>query len=299
MKKFLLVENALVMLAIASCSKDDNNGGTNTPPPPSPPPPTVAKEVKLQDHPTLGNILVDKEGRTLYFFSNDANGQSSCSGGCEAVWPVFNIDNLTQEKLGEGLPIGGFATITTASGKKQLTYKGYPLYYFAPAQNGVNQTEAPGQTGGEGVGGVWFVAKQDYTIMISNAQLVGNDGKNYLANYTEGDGKTIYFTDGRGNTLYTFAKDSANNNKFTKADFSNNAVWPIYETDKIVVPSTLDKALFGSIDVFGKKQLTFKGWPLYYFGADNQARGNTKGVSVPTPGVWPVPVKEIIAAPVR
>jgi len=279
----LLITSFVSLVIITSCTKDKDENNASPPP----------KEVSLKNHPTLGNILVDKEGRTLYFSSNDANGQSSCTGGCETMWPVFNIDNLTQDKLGDGLSVGGFGSITTASGKKQLTYKGYPLYYFAPG----GQKEAPGLTGGEASNDVWFVAKPDYTIMISNAQLMGNDGKNYLNNYTEGVGKTLYFTDGKGLTLYTFTKDSANNNNFTKPDFSNNTVWPIYETDQVVVPSTLDKALFGSIDVFGKKQLTFKGWPLYYFGADGLVRGNNKGVSVIMPGVWRVPVKNMTVAP--
>jgi predicted lipoprotein with Yx(FWY)xxD motif len=281
---YLLMTSLVSLVIITSCTKDKNENNASTPP----------KEVSLKNHPTLGNILVDKEDRTLYFFSNDANGQSSCTGGCETMWQVFNIDNLTQEKLGDGLSVDGFGSITTASGKKQLTYKGYPLYYFAPG----GQKEGPGHTGGEGSNDVWFVAKPDYTIMISNAQLVGNDGKNYQSNYAEGVGKTIYFTDGKGLTLYTFTKDSANNNNFTKPDFSNNTVWPIYETDKVVVPSTLDKALFGSIDIFGKKQLIYKGWPLYYFGADGLTRGNNKGVSVIMPGVWRVPVKNMTAAPV-
>ena len=105
--------------------------------------------------------------------------------------------------------------------------------------------------------------------MLVNAQLVGNDGKNYTGTYTEGTGKTLYFSDALGKTLYAFVRDSFNNNNFTKSDFSNNSVWPIYETDVAVVPSYLDKTLFSSINVFGKKQLTYKGWPLYYFGQDN------------------------------
>ena len=100
----------------------------------------------------------------------------------------------------------------------------------------------------------------------------------YKSDYTEGIGKTTYFTDDRDVTLYTFRADSLNKNKFTKPDFSNNNVWPIYETDKIVVPSTFDKTKFGSIDVFGRTQLTYNGWPLYY-----------KGISFSNPGVWRVP----------
>ena len=111
----------------------------------------------------------------------------------------------------------------------------------------------------------------------------------YKSDYTEGIGKTTYFTDDRGVTLYTITADSLNKNKFTRPDFSNNNVWPIYETDKIVVPSTLDKTKFGSIDVFGRTQLTYNGWPLYYFGQDGQTRAFNKGISFPNPAVWPVP----------
>ena len=133
--------------------------------------------------------------------------------------------------------------------------------------------------------------------MLTNAQLVGNDGKNYLGTYVEGIGKTVYFTDAKGITLYTFKSDSFNINKFTKADFSNNGSWPIYDTTKIVVPSTLDHSLFGTINVHGKMQLTYKGWPLYYFGSDQKIMGNNKGVSVPVPGKWPVAVKDMTGAP--
>ena len=141
--------------------------------------------------------------------------------------------------------------------------------------------------------------------MLANAQLVGADGKNYIVSstnvYSEGIGKTTYFTDITGRTLYAFAKDSSNINKYTKADLSNNVIWPIYETNKIVVPSILDKSLFGSITVYGKNQPTYKGWPMYYYGPDADAtglfRGNNKGVSVPRPNVWPVFLMEFPAAP--
>ena len=43
--------------------------------------------------------------------------------------------------------------------------------------NGTNTQEAAGQTLGEGIGNIWFVAKPDYTIMLVNAQLVGHRHK--------------------------------------------------------------------------------------------------------------------------
>jgi predicted lipoprotein with Yx(FWY)xxD motif len=289
--KFALVAFAATTFFL-SCSSDNNNDETPTTP-------EVKTEVKLSTSTTLGSYLSDKDGRSLYFFSTDANGQVSCTGGCEAVWPAFIVDNLTADKIGTGLTFSDFGTVTNASGKKQVTYKGWPLYYYSPSSandgygNVTNTPEAAGKTTGDGVGGVWFIAKPDYSIMIVRSQLVGHDGKNYKSDYTVGDGQTTYFTDAKGLTLYVFKNDNFNKNNFTKADFSNNAVWPIYETDKIVVPSTLDKTKFGVITVFGKSQLTYNGWPLYYFGQDASVRGANKGISFPSPGVWPVPVKDL------
>lgn len=251
-------------------------------------------EVRLATNATVGNYLVDKAGSTLYFFANDSKGRTSCTGSCQYVWPPFYVSGLTQDKLGQGLNISDFDTIMV-NGNAQLRYKTWPLYYYAPASGyyGTNTREPAGQINGDGFNSVWFVAKPDYSIMLNDGQLVGNDGQDYKGNYTQGTGNTLYFTDGRGNTLYTFSRDTRDVNKFTKSDFSNNSIWPIYETTSIVVPSTLDKTLFGTIDVFGKSQLTYKGWPLYYFGADGSVHGNNKGVSVPVPGVWPVAVKDI------
>jgi len=279
----------LLFISVNSCKKDTT---------PNPVPVPVVKQIKIANSKTLGNYLTDRDGRTLYFFSNDFSGANSCAGGCEAVWPYFNVDTLTAEKLGDtSLHFSDFTNIIAANGKKQLAYKGWPLYYYAPGVAGVNTPEVAGVTTGEGVGSVWFVAKTDYTIMLVNAQLTGNDGKTYKPDYTEGTGKTAYFSDGLGHTLYAFKNDRFNTNKFTKSDLSNNAIWPVYENTKTVAPSTLDATLFGSIDVFTKKQMTYKGWPLYYFGADSLIRGRNKGVSVgSTPGTWPVPFKDIAAA---
>ncbi|MEO8535474.1 MAG: hypothetical protein ABI441_17085 [Flavobacterium sp.] len=294
--KFALVAVAATTFFL-SCSSDKDSDSNNVTPPES------KTEIGLSTSATLGSYLSDKNGRSLYFFATDANGQASCTGGCEALWPAFTVDNLTADKLGTGLTLTDFATITTASGKKQITYKGWPLYYYAPVSQGdaygnggTNTPEAAGKTTGDGVGGVWFIAKPDYSVMLVKSQLLGHDGKNYKSDYTVGDGLTTYFTDAKGVTLYAFKNDNFKKNNFTKADFSNNAVWPIYETDKIVVPSILDKSKFSVITVFGKSQLVYNGWPLYYFGQDAGVRGANKGISFPSPGVWPVPVKDIAAA---
>lgn len=248
--------------------------------------------VKLKTSPTLGEYLADKDDRTLYFFSNDADGKNNCTGGCEGAWPVFSGEAPKQGKLGKGLSEADFGVITTSGGKKQITYKGWPLYYFAPK----TVAEPANSITGDGAGNVWYVAKPNYTVMLVNNQLTGNDGKKYKSDYTEGEGKTAYLTDAKGRALYTFIKDKADKNNFTKEGEESKA-WIIYEADEIVIPSKLEKSSFGTIDVFGKKQLTYKGWPLYYFGQDEGVAGSNKGVSVPKPGIWPIAAKDIAAAP--
>lgn len=256
-----------------ACKNDDGD-----------PLPTVDVTIKQT---SLGNVMTDGYGKTLYFFSNDAGMESKCSGGCLDNWPVFSVAN---PRLDTGLDPADFKSITRADGTKQVTFKGWPLYYF-------KNDLAVGDVKGDKVNNLWFVAKPNYSIMIANSQLVGDDGKSYMSNYQEGVGMTQYFVDAKGLTLYAYTNDKKNKNNFTKQDFSNNPVWPIYTAEISEIPSILDKSLFTVITVFDKKQLAYKGWPLYYFGKDANVRGANKGVSFPRVGVWPVVQKESAAAP--
>ena len=269
------------LIGLASCGKNNEGStpsGTDPYGNPVPTPPTAAKtNLTLTSNVKFGNILTDGDGKALYFFAIDANGSSGCTGGCEIAWPVYYAGN---EIAPAGIAAADVATITRADGKKQTTYKGWPLYYYAgdAAKTDVN---------GDGSGGTWFVAKPDYSIMLANNQLVGANGKNYIDGAKEGIGTTQYLTDAAGRTLYAYAPDTFNTNTYTKADLSNNTVWPIYESEILNVPSVLKKEMMVQITAVGKKQLTYKGHPLYYFGSDVK-RGDNKGVSVPTAGVWPI-----------
>ena len=263
----------------ASCSKDDN---------PDPQAGTPVDNVQLATTSSLGNILTDSAGRSLYFFSIDANGTSGCTGDCAVHWPAFYTDSL---RLASGLTDTDFAVITRTDGAKQITYKGWPLYYYS------GDAKA-GDINGDNLGSVWFTAKPDYTVMLAQTQLVGNDGKSYDSTITEGVSNTLYITDDWGRTLYAFSPDSFNVNKFTKSDFSNNSFWPIYEGSSVDrVPSALTASDFATTTVYGKTQITYRGWPMYHFGPDAMIRGKTLGVSVPQPGVWPVMLRSSPEAP--
>ena len=253
---------------------------------PAMPEPTIA----LSTDASLGEILTDADGRTLYFFSRDVAGDIRCVSGCASNWPAFYTEDIVITD--EGLSESDFENIEQ-DGMMITTYKGWPLYYYSPGGDGV--AEDAGNTGGEGLGGIWYVMKPNYSLMIASAQLVGNDGINYLGDYTQGEGQTIYFTDALGRTLYTFINDTQNTNNFTASDFSNDGAWPVYHVEIDELPSDMSADDFGTIDVFGEPQLTFKGWPVYYFGGD-ASRGENKGVSVPSPGVWPIINNDVEAA---
>jgi len=276
-----LVYGSLAMIALfmVSCSDNDEYDVIGNPQPDT-------TNVRLATNATFGNILVDGNGNSLYFFSRDTKATSECAGGCLDNWPVFYDANI---EVGTGLEASDFGTITRGDGSRQTTYKGWPLYYFA-------NDNVAGDTNGDGVGGVWFVAKPDYSVMYANAQLIGNDGNNYLEDYTLGDGSTSYIVSLMGRTMYTFVNDRNGINNFTAQDFSNNGVWPIVEVPLNEIPSVLNNGDFGTIDVFGRTQLTYKGWPLYYFGQDTE-RGDNKGISVPNPGVWPIANLNTTVAP--
>jgi predicted lipoprotein with Yx(FWY)xxD motif len=137
--------------------------------------------------------------------------------------------------------------------------------------------------------------------MLAEGPLKGDDGNFYDSTFKVSTSAATYeyLTDAYGRTLYEFSHDKNGINTFTSAtDTAQNAIWPIYQLNPVQnVPSILSTNLFSTINVFGQTQLTFKGWPLYYFGADEQTRGNTLGVSVPTPGTWPVVNQFSTAAP--
>jgi predicted lipoprotein with Yx(FWY)xxD motif len=97
---------------------------------------------------SLGSVLVDGSGRTLYIFTADSGGKSVCNGDCAGTWPPLLGDAVPA--VGTGLDAAGFATITRDDGSSQVSFHGMPLYYFAA-------DAAAGDTKGQGIGGKWFV----------------------------------------------------------------------------------------------------------------------------------------------
>ena len=91
-----------------------------------------------------GVILANPVGLSLYTFDKDTADVSNCSGGCLTVWPAAVVPAGTEVA-------GAFGTIQRTDGSLQLTLNHLPLYTYA-------RDKAPGDTLGDGVGGIWHLA---------------------------------------------------------------------------------------------------------------------------------------------
>ena len=110
---------------------------------------------------SLGTIVVDADGMTVYVFDKDTagSGTSACSGDCLAKWPAVTTDSDSPEVDGV---TGDVGTITRDDGSKQVTLAGMPLYLYAADSQA-------GDVTGQAVGGIWWVVGADGTEITQTA----------------------------------------------------------------------------------------------------------------------------------
>jgi predicted lipoprotein with Yx(FWY)xxD motif len=100
---------------------------------------------------SLGRLLTDGQGRTLYLFEADKPNVSKLSAAGLSIWPPLAATGKPQAT--SGALAAKIGTITGADGKPQVSYDSHPLYYY------VGDTK-PGQTSGQGLnqfGAEWYV----------------------------------------------------------------------------------------------------------------------------------------------
>ncbi len=164
LKRSIVIALGLFMVMfIAACSGYTTTGGgpygggsTNTNPPATTPPTTGGSSssavIQTATATVKGQsvtVLTDAQGKTLYYFTADSATQSALPRNCVPVWPPLLF-------TGSGGPtsstsLAGKLSIQTDVNGNQVEYNGHPLYTFSG-------DTAPGQTNGEGLYGVWFVA---------------------------------------------------------------------------------------------------------------------------------------------
>jgi len=94
---------------------------------------------------SAGEVFVDHNNMTLYVFDKDTSGVSNCYDQCAANWPPFIAESGAMAE-------GDWTLVERKDGSMMWAYDGMPLYTF------VKDTK-PGDVNGDGVGGVWHVAK--------------------------------------------------------------------------------------------------------------------------------------------
>jgi predicted lipoprotein with Yx(FWY)xxD motif len=150
----------LAALTVGACGGNDDSGnaasgGTKTAP---------ATTVALARAGSLGKILVDSRGRTIYLFDKDARTKSACSGDCAIDWPPVRAAG--RPTVGGGLAASKLGTTRRSDGTSQITYNGHPLYRF-------EGDHSPGDANGQGLnafGAAWYV------VSPSGNQITGSSG---------------------------------------------------------------------------------------------------------------------------
>ena len=92
-------------------------------------------------------LLVGANGMTLYTFDTDTagSGKSACNGPCAQNWPPLQAADADRAS-------GDYSIVTRDDGSRQWAYKGKPLYFWS-------KDAKPGDTSGDGVKGVWRIAR--------------------------------------------------------------------------------------------------------------------------------------------
>jgi predicted lipoprotein with Yx(FWY)xxD motif len=161
--KFLISSLAVLAIIVSACASATPMYPTETVAPvvAATTAPTSASTTALSSGQTtinvaqdasLGSILVDSNGMTLYLYTKDTPNTSNCYGTCASYWPPLLTTGTPT--AGTGVTPSMLGTTTRTDGTTQVTYNGWPLYYYA-------SDKTAGDTTGENVQGVWYVITPD------------------------------------------------------------------------------------------------------------------------------------------
>ncbi len=103
--------------------------------------------IKTAQVPKVGLVLTTNAGLTLYHFTSDPTGTSTCTGACAQIWLPLLLPKGDHLQGPRGLK--GLSTIHVAHGRRQVAFHGAALYHYT------GDTKA-GQAKGQGIEGMWF-----------------------------------------------------------------------------------------------------------------------------------------------
>jgi predicted lipoprotein with Yx(FWY)xxD motif len=143
LKLFLPAVAASLLLAACGSSSSSNTTSSTAGARPNPQTHSTSSSlvVKTASNSTLGTILVDSKGMTLYHLSGEQNGKFICTGSaCLGVWHPL----VAPSSAAPSDEVGSLGTVKRPEGVLQVTYKGMPLYTFT-------QDTHAGETNGQGI----------------------------------------------------------------------------------------------------------------------------------------------------
>ncbi len=148
----LFASVALSAVALAGCSAASPTPAASSTATSSASAPASGNELATATS-SLGTIVVDGHGMTVYFYSKDVKGsaKSACTGGCLALWPAVRASSGTPKVDGVTGTVG---TITRDDGTLQVTVSGMPVYSYA-------QDSKAGDVNGEGIDNLWYAVGPD------------------------------------------------------------------------------------------------------------------------------------------
>ncbi|MGE5138737.1 MAG: hypothetical protein ACM3JD_04685, partial [Rudaea sp.] len=201
-------------------------------------------------------------GRTLYLFTKDTKNTSNCNDKCAQAWPP--LVSSAAPVLKDGVDQSLLGKTTRKDGSTQITYNGWPLYYYTPDKN-------PGDTNGQAVGKVWWVVSPEGNMVKPSGLTVAQNAK--LGRFV---------ADENGRSLYIYTQDTKNtSNCYGKCEVA----WPpLLTTGQPTLGDGIDQTLLGTTKrKDGSTQVTYNGMPLYYWFKD-AVPGDVTGQRVG--GVW-------------
>ena len=102
----------------------------------------------------FGRMLFDSHRQAIYVFERDPKGRSVCYGDCARAWPPVFTDG--RPVAGKGVKASLLGTIERRGGRRQVTYAGKPLYFYAHEGRGEVRCHNVNLNGG-----FWWVVGPD------------------------------------------------------------------------------------------------------------------------------------------
>ena len=156
--RFALILFVVIMLMVSACG--GGQSATATSASTSTPRPTLVATVDLLmgvtlevgKNAALGSFLVDDKGMTFYLYTKDTTNTPTCYDACTDTWhPVLSSRKPVG---GIGITYSKLGITSRTDGTSQVTYNGWPLYYYA-------NDKAAGDVTGQGVDSAWYVISPD------------------------------------------------------------------------------------------------------------------------------------------